>query len=198
MNIKLKNQHKIKDKGIFFDRDNPSRTIVLSSEIDDFIVSDILQYISDINDYDDDGCDNIIEYSRKPIKLIINSFGGSVYDGFALIGVIENSKTPIHTYCYGSAMSMALLVLTSGHKRFGHRLATFMYHECLDEMSYDKLSNLKENLEETKRIMDIYDGFLMEKTSLKKKQLDDIKRLKKDWYISPDDALKYKIIDKII
>lgn len=38
----------------------------------------------------------------------------------------------------------------------------------------------------------------MEKTSLKKKQLDDIKKLKKDWYMSPDDALKYKIIDKII
>jgi ATP-dependent protease ClpP protease subunit len=73
-----------------------------------------------------------------------------------------------------------------------------MYHECLDELVYDKLSILTENLEETKRVMEVYDKFLIEKTGLKKKQLDEVKKLKKDWYMSPDEALKYKIIDKII
>lgn len=198
MNIKSKNQNRKKDKGFFFDKDNPSRTIVLSSAIDEMSAGDIMQYISDINEYDDDCEENIVEYERKPIKLIVNSFGGSVYDGFALVGIIENSRTPIYTYCYGSAMSMALLVLVSGHQRYGHKLSTFMYHECLDELVYDKLSILTENLEETKRVMEVYDKFLLEKSILKKKQLDDIKKLKKDWYMSPDEALKYKIIDKII
>ena len=198
MNTKLKNQNKKRGRDNYFDKENPSRTIILSSEVDDASVSEIIQYICDINDFDDEGEENLVEYERKPLKLIVNSFGGSVYDGFALIGVIENSRTPIYTYCYGSAMSMALLILVSGHKRFGHRLSTFMYHECLDELAYDKLSILTENIEETKRVMNVYDSFLMEKTILKKKQLDEVKKLKKDWYMSPDEALKHKIIDKII
>lgn len=198
MNTKLKNQSKKRSRDNYFDKENPSRTIILSSEVDDASVSEIIQYICDINDFDDEGEENLVEYERKPLKLIVNSFGGSVYDGFALIGVIENSRTPIYTYCYGSAMSMALLILVSGHKRFGHRLSTFMYHECLDELAYDKLSILTENIEETKRVMNVYDSFLMEKTILKKKQLDEVKKLKRDWYMSPDEALKHKIIDKII
>lgn len=180
------------------DKDNLSRTLILSGEVDETTVTEIMQDICDINEIDDEHEDNVVEYERAPIKLIVNSMGGSVYDGFALIGVIEKSKTPVHTYCYGSAMSMALLILVSGHQRFGHKLSTFMYHECLDQLPYEKLSTLNENLQETKRIMKVYDDYLISKTSLKRKQLDDSKKVKFDWYMSPEDALQYKLIDEII
>lgn len=196
MSMESKNQRRA--KSYYFDKENPSRTIILCGEVDDNTVYDLMEMICDINEYDDENEDNVRDYERKPIKMIINSFGGSVYDGFALIGVMENSKTPIHTYCYGSAMSMALLILVSGHKRFGHRLATFMYHECLDSPAYDKLATLKENLEETKRIMKVYDDQLLSKTKLKRKQIEDTKKIKLDWYISPEEALSYKVIDQII
>lgn len=196
MNMESKNQRRA--KSYYFDKENPSRTIILCGEVDDNTVYDLMEMICDINEYDDENEDNVRDYERKPIKMIVNSFGGSVYDGFALIGVMENSKTPIHTYCYGSAMSMALLILVSGHKRFGHRLATFMYHECLDSPAYDKLATLKENLEETKRIMKVYDDQLLSKTKLKRKQIEDTKRIKLDWYMSPEEALTYKVIDQII
>jgi ATP-dependent Clp protease protease subunit len=194
--MESKNQRRA--KSYYFDKENPSRTIILCGEVDDNTVYDLMEMICDINEYDDENEDNVRDYERKPIKMIINSFGGSVYDGFALIGVMENSKTPIHTYCYGSAMSMALLILVSGHKRFGHRLATFMYHECLDSPAYDKLATLKENLEETKRIMKVYDDQLLSKTKLKRKQIEDTKKIKLDWYMSPEEALSYKVIDQII
>jgi len=196
MSMESKNQRRA--KSYYFDKENPSRTIILCGEVDDNTVYDLMEMICDINEYDDENEDNIRDYERKPIKMIVNSFGGSVYDGFALIGVMENSKTPVHTYCYGSAMSMALLILVSGHKRFGHRLATFMYHECLDNPPYDKLTTLKENLEETKRIMKVYDDQLLSKTKLKRKQIEDTKRIKLDWYMSPEEALTYKVIDQII
>lgn len=196
MNMESKNQRRA--KSYYFDKENPSRTIILCGEVDDNTVYDLMEMICDINEYDDENEDNVRDYERKPIKMIVNSFGGSVYDGFALIGVMENSKTPIHTYCYGSAMSMALLILVSGHKRFGHRLATFMYHECLDSPAYDKLATLKENLEETKRVMKVYDDQLLSKTKLKRKQIEDTKRIKLDWYMSPEEALTYKVIDQII
>jgi ATP-dependent Clp protease protease subunit len=168
------------------------RTIVLSGEIDESSVKDAIQTISFINEIDN-GKDEV-----EPIKLIINSLGGNILDGFALIGVIENSFVPVYTYGYGSIMSMALPILVAGDKRFGHPLATFMYHECLDSVPYDKMSIIKENIEETDRLMDMYDDYLISRTSLTQKQLNKVKSKKIDWYFGSDEALSYNIINEVI
>jgi ATP-dependent Clp protease protease subunit len=169
------------------------RNLVLSGEISEESAQNIIQHISDINE-DDFGKDE-----RIPIQLKINSIGGSMYDGFAIIGAIESSETPIYTYGYGAIMSMALPILVSGAKRFAHPLTTFMYHECLDTFGhYEKVSILKENLEETERVMEMYDDHILNKTSFTKKQLDKVKKGKFDWYFDINDALKYKVIDQVI
>jgi ATP-dependent Clp protease protease subunit len=168
------------------------RTIILSGEIDESSVKDAIQTISFINEIDS-GKDEV-----EPIKLIINSLGGNILDGFALIGVIENSFVPVYTYGYGSIMSMALPILVAGDKRFGHPLATFMYHECLDSVPYDKMSIIKENIEETDRLMDMYDEYLISRTSLTQKQLNKVKNKKIDWYFGSDEALSYNIINEVI
>jgi ATP-dependent Clp protease protease subunit len=168
------------------------RTIVLSGEIDESSVKDAIQTISFINEIDN-GKEEV-----EPIKLIINSLGGNILDGFALIGVIENSFIPIYTYGYGSIMSMALPILVAGDKRFGHPLATFMYHECLDSVPYDKMSIIKENIEETDRLMDMYDDYLISRTLLTQKQLNKVKNKKTDWYFGSDEALSYNIINEVI
>jgi ATP-dependent protease ClpP protease subunit len=168
------------------------RTIVLSGEIDESSVKDAIQTISFINEIDN-GKEEV-----EPIKLIINSLGGNILDGFALIGVIENSFVPVYTYGYGSIMSMALPILVAGDKRFGHPLATFMYHECLDSVPYDKMSIIKENIEETDRLMDMYDEYLTSRTSLTQKQLNKVKNKKTDWYFGSDEALSYNIINEVI
>ena len=168
------------------------RTIVLSGEIDESSVKDAIQTISFINEIDS-GKEEV-----EPIKLIINSLGGNILDGFALIGVIENSFVPVYTYGYGSIMSMALPILVAGDKRFGHPLATFMYHECLDSVPYDKMSIIKENIEETDRLMDMYDDYLTSRTTLTQKQLNKVKNKKTDWYFGSDEALSYNIINEVI
>lgn len=168
------------------------RTIVLSGEIDESSVKDAIQTISFINEIDNGK--EVVE----PIKLIINSLGGNILDGFALIGVIENSFVPVYTYGYGSIMSMALPILVAGDKRFGHPLATFMYHECLDSVPYDKMSIIKENIEETDRLMDMYDDYLTSRTTLTQKQLNKVKNRKTDWYFGSDEALSYNIINEVI
>jgi len=168
------------------------RTIVLSGEIDESSVKDAIQTISFINEIEE-GKEEV-----EPIKLIINSIGGSMYDGFALIGVIETSYVPVYTYGYGSIMSMALPILVAGDKRFGHSLATFMYHECLDSMPYDQITVLKENLEETDRLMAMYDEYITSNTTLTQKQLNKVKNKKIDWHFGSDEALSYNIINEVI
>ena len=169
------------------------RNLVLSGEISEESAQNIIQHINDINE------DDFGKEERLPIQLKINSIGGSMYDGFAIIGAIESSETPVYTYGYGAIMSMALPILVSGVKRFAHPLTTFMYHECLDTFGhYEKVSVLKENLEETERVMDMYDDYIFKKTSLTKKQLDKVKKGKYDWYFDINDALEYKVIDQVI
>ena len=170
------------------------RNLVLSGEISEESAQDIIQHINDINEDDNEN-----PTGRKPIIIKINSLGGSMYDGFAIIGAIETSITPVYTHGYGAIMSMALPILLSGHKRFAHRLTSFMYHECLSVFGdYEKVTTLKENLEETERILDMYDDYIFNKTSLTKKQLDKVKKGKYDWYFDANDVLEYKIIDQII
>ena len=170
------------------------RNLVLSGEINEESAQNIIQHINDINEDD-----HTQSGEREPICLKINSIGGSMYDGFAIIGAIESSITPVYTCGYGAIMSMALPILLSGHKRFAHRLTSFMYHECLSVFGdYEKVTTLKENLEETERLSDMYDDYILSKTSFTKKQLDKVKKGKYDWYFDTDDALEYKVINQII
>ena len=156
--------------------------------------NDIIQFIHEIN------CIDVGKNAdkREPIKLIVNSYGGDIYRGFGVVDAILNSNTPVHTICYGAALSMGFIIMTSGHHRTASKHSTFMYHETLWSLSEEKLSTHKLEVEEGKRIMDIYDSIVLDRTDLTKKQLDIVKKEHRDWYISAEEALTYGIIDKII
>jgi len=69
--------------------------------------------------------------NRKPIKLMIHSYGGNLDSAFAMIDCMSLSKTPIHTYNLNACMSAGCLIFLNGHK--GHRycmsLSTALIHE---------------------------------------------------------------------
>ncbi len=173
------------------------RTLILSDYVRSNTVKDLIQTIYDINMKDMREEEKLRDYKRKPIHLIINSFGGSVYDGLALVGAIELSKTPVWTICLGSAMSMGLWILLAGHKRFIHRYGTIMYHEAANSVM-GKLDYLKQEITETQRLQILLDGIITEKTNIMQDKLDEIKSKKAEWYISADDARKLGIVDAVI
>lgn len=169
------------------------RTYTLSGEIDETTSKNMIDFISTVNDIDS----NINPLERKPINIILNSMGGSIYDGFAIIGAIETSQTPVHITCMGSAMSMALAILVSGHHRIGHSLSSYMYHECLDNNTYEKISIIKENLDECDRLMEMYDSYILSRTKLTRRKLNKVKKSKSDWYFGVEEALEYGLINEI-
>jgi ATP-dependent Clp protease protease subunit len=178
-------------------KDNNSRILILSSDVTQDSVSELMEAILEINAIDDELEEELKNYSRQPIKLIINSFGGSVYDGFGLIAAIENSKTPIHGYCYGSAMSMGFIIYISTHYRFAHRMSTFMYHEISD-VFWGNITGQKQNLKECERLQKIYDEYILERTKIPVNKILDYKTRKEDWYMSANEALKYKIVNQLV
>ena len=136
------------------------------------------------------------KYKPEPIKIVINSFGGSMYDGLGIIGAIKASKTPVHTYCYGSAMSMGLYILNVGDKRFVSKFSTLMIHEGSADI-HNKFSQLKIELDEAQRLEKLCSSTLIKHSNLTSSELKS-KKLKGDWYFTASTAKSKGIIDKIL
>ncbi len=167
-----------------------SRILTLG-EIDHESVNDLIQIIYEINEED------VKKTTVEPIRLIINSFGGEVYSGLALLDVIDDSETPIYTVCHGSAMSMALIVYAAGHQRYASRNATFMYHEATYPVE-GKVAHHKQELKEVERIDSICDDYLLSKTKFTRKILKGVKDRQKEWYFDVNIAKEYGIVDEIL
>lgn len=174
------------------------RTLYLFDGVNKNSVKFIIENIIKINQLDEDRDKKEKDFKRAPIDIIINSNGGNVYDGLGLINVIDGSKTPIHTYVYGLAASMSLLIAVSGHKRFSGRLSTFMYHSVSNKHIGGHLAHLKNRLDESQRLQSIYDTYLLSKTNFRLDDLVRIQETQRDWFISPEEALQLGIVDEII
>ena len=170
---------------------DPLSRIVTLGYIDDETSNDIIQLIYEINE--EDTKKQIVD----PIKLIINSGGGEIYSGLALIDVISTSLTPIHTICHGSAMSMGLIVFVAGHHRTASPNATFMYHEAMYGLE-GKTAYHKQEIKEANRIDKICDDYLLSKTKLTQKLLDNVKNTQAEWYFDAKTALKYGVVSEIV
>lgn len=171
------------------------RSLLLSKRIDNQSVEEIIKEIIRINDDDDKKEKIYSQWKREPIKLYINTFGGSVYDGLALVDMIKMSKTPVHTICIGSAMSMGFWIYLSGHKRIIGENATLMFHD-ISTTVWDKIEGLKQEVHEAERLQSIYIKEIMKKSLVKEETLRDYITRKAEWYISPEEAINLKLADE--
>lgn len=149
------------------------------------------------NKQDDEEEEKQKNYTRKPIKIYINSLGGDLYDMWGLIDIIQNSKTPIYTYCTGYAMSAAFKIFLAGHKRFCYTHSVFMYHQINCWVS-GKMGDVNHRVDELNYQQEQIEEFVKSCTEIKNKQLKNNRELKENWYIYADEALKLGIVDEII
>lgn len=177
------------------------RNLFLSEQVDQASMLKLTEKIIEHNEEDElyEKMYSIhnMSYKRAPIKIFIDSYGGSVYQCFGLLSIIEKSKTPIHTIVTGCAMSCGFMILIHGHKRFAYELATPLFHQVSDA-GWGKLKDLEENLIETKRLQKMIVDLTLKKTKISKKQIQDNYEKKQDWYMSAKEALKLGVVDEII
>ena len=177
------------------------RNLYLNKQVDQASMGDLTQKIIDINENDlfltklYNAHD--IDYVAKPIKIYIDSPGGTVYNCFGVLSVIENSKTPIHTIVTGHAMSCAFMILICGHKRFAHKLSTPLYHQ-VSGGAFGTLKDMEDRLVEVKRLQKTLEDITIQKTAITAKKLKEIYNEKTDWYMTAEEALSLKVVDEII
>lgn len=173
---------------------NKQGRIISLGEITNEHICDAIEHIYQINEEDTKKNPD----RREPIKLILNSPGGDIYDGVGLIDVIEASVTPIHIYVHGQAQSMGFAVATAGHYRYASKRTTFMYHEISWETNREKLQYHEQELLEGKRLWQVYDSIVIANTKISQKKLDIVKKAHKEWYLTAEEALEWGVIDEII
>ena len=173
-----------------------ARLYYLYGEINARNCADIAYDISEINMDDDEKDRKEKDFKRDPIKIYFNSFGGSVYDMWLLVDTIMASKTPVHTYCTGYAMSAAFIIFLAGHKRFMSPHATLMYHQihCWRSGKYQDLVDDREQMDHLNEMIEQY---VAERTGLTKEDLLAIREKKRDTYFSAQEALELQIINEI-
>jgi len=157
-----------------------SRNLYLPTAVDQESMNKLTKSIIDINE-SDDLIEKIyavhdIEYTPKPIKIYIDTYGGLVYQCFGLIGVMEK---------------------INGHKRFGYQHATPLYHQVSTGF-FGNVKEMEEELVEAKRLQEKIEEMTLRKTKISKRRLKKIFDNKVDWYMSAEEALKLGVIDEII
>lgn len=174
-------------------QDYLSRVLTLG-EIENDIACELIGLIYEINDEDK----NKETDKREPIQLILNSPGGNVYDGFAIIDAIEQSVTPIHMTILGQAQSMGFAIATCGTYRYASKRTTFMYHEIIWSLFDEKMSSHEQELIEGRRLWKIYDEIITTNTNIPEKTLINVRKQRKEWYMTAQEALELGVIDEII
>lgn len=130
------------------------------------------------------------------IILNINSSGGSVDAGMALINEIQKSEIPIECVIT-NAHSMAFLIAVCCHKRQIYKYGKMMWHDSTIGL-YDKVKNINEALDVISKEDDMINEILATHTKLKPKDLKEIIDKKQDRYFFSDEALLKGLVDEII
>lgn len=171
------------------------RSLVLSEDITNCSVSKIISDILKINFEDDSNATLYKDFKREPIRLYINTFGGNVYDGLALLDVIKNSKTPVYTICLGACMSAGLFIWLGGAKRIIGKNATLMYHD-ISIVCKGKTELIIQEIDELKRLQNIVINEIISRSQIKEDTIRDYISRRAEWYIPADKAIELKLADE--
>lgn len=137
------------------------------------------------------------EDPKAPIKIYINSPGGSVSDGLAIYDMMKHVSCPVETYCVGMAASMAAVLLMAGDKgkRYAMPNSVVMIHQpsggCRGQAS-DIQIQAERILELKKKLNEI----IQESTNLTPDEITVY--IERDTYIEPKKAKEWGIIDEIV
>ncbi len=135
---------------------------------------------------------------EKDISLYINSGGGAVSAGMAIVDTMAHIKPDVSTICMGMAASMGAMILSSGAK--GKRLSLphsrVMIHQPSMSGSRGTASDIEIAAREIVRTKKTLNEMLMEYAN---KSLSEIEAaMDRDTWMTSEEALQFGLIDEVI
>ena len=163
------------------------RIIFLGTPIDDMVANLIVAQMLLLDS----------ENPEKDIMLYINSPGGSVTAGFAIYDTMQHIRADVSTICLGQAASMGAFLLSSGTK--GKRMALphsrVLIHQPLGG-AQGQATDIEIQAQEILRLKKALNETLAANTGQSIKKIE--KDTDRDYIMTPQEALEYGMIDKVI
>lgn len=134
---------------------------------------------------------------EKEISMYINSPGGSVTAGLAILDTMKMIKCPVATYCVGQAASMGAILLSAGEKGRRHALpnSRIMIHQPWGG-AQGKASDIEITAKEILRLKEILNRILADGSG---KTLEAVTHdTDRDFFMSAEEALSWGIVDKVL
>jgi ATP-dependent Clp protease protease subunit len=163
------------------------RIIFLGSPINDAVANTVIAQLLFLDSED----------KTKDIKLYVNTPGGSVTAGLAIYDTMQYVKPDVATICVGLAGSMGAVLLAAGAKgkRFSLPNSEILLHQVMGGAEGQAI-DVKIRAEHIIKIRDRINEIIARHTG---QSIDKIsKDTDRDFFMSPEQAKKYGVIDKII
>ena len=163
------------------------RVIFLGAEVDDHLANLIMAQLLFLEGED----------PEKDISIYINSPGGSVTAGLAIYDTMQYVRPRVSTICIGLAASMAAVILTGGAEgqRFSLPNSRIMIHQVSGGFRGQQ-SDIEIQAREALYLRQRSDEILAKHTGKSVEQIhEDTER---DYFMDPDEARDYGLIDGII
>ncbi len=163
------------------------RIIFLGTPVDDMVANLIVAQMLLLDS----------ENPEKDIMLYINSPGGSVTAGLAIYDTMQHIRADVCTICLGQAASMGAFLLSSGAK--GKRMALphsrVLIHQPLGG-AQGQATDIEIQAAEIIRIKKTLNEILASNTGQSLKKIE--KDTDRDYIMTPEEALEYGMIDKVV
>ena len=163
------------------------RIIFLTGPIDDNIASLVCAQLLFLES----------ENPKKEISFYINSPGGIVWSGLAIYDTMQYISPDIMTICIGQAASAGSLLLTAGSKdmRFSLPNSRIMVHQPSGGYQ-GQVTDIEIQTNEIKKTKQRLNQIYSKHTGKKIEEIEKI--MERDKYFSPEEAIKFGLIDKIV
>ncbi len=163
------------------------RIIILGTPIDDTVANIIVAELLFLEAQD----------PEKDIYFYINSPGGAVTSTLAIYDTMQYIKPDVTTICIGQAASGAALLLLAGKrgKRYSLPNSRIMIHQPLGG-AQGQVTDILIQSRELKRVKDKLNEIISFHT---RKNFEEVEKdTERDYYMSPEEAKEYGIIDEIL
>lgn len=166
------------------------RKIIINDQIDASIVEMVMIPLLEM---DNDG-------TGRPIEIILNTVGGSLFDGATLCNIIDNLKSPTTITVMTYAYSMGSIILMAGFnnpnvKKRCYKFSTALLHPGSSYLEGNN-SSVKDQFNFYQKFEDIIKDYTLSHSKITPEEYEKMERY--EWYMSSDTMLEKGLVEEII
>lgn len=183
----VESTHKGERSWDIFSRLMKDRIVFLGTDVNDDVANIVIAQMLFLDNEDPD----------KDVQLYVNSPGGVVTSGLAILDTMDYINADVSTICLGQAASMGAMLLCMGTKgkRYALKNSRIMIHQPLGG-ARGQATDIEIQAREIRKMKDTLTDMLVGASGqTRDKVANDIER---DFYLSASEAEEYGLIDQVL